>query len=165
MRKGEGKRPSTPGSPIASEARFPPAGAKDNRRDAEVLASALTGTTLAERRYGQRLPRTSNMTTRPGLLLSMAAAVGLAGGGLTDAVAQARPDSLTMTCSQARALVASRGAVILGSGADIYDRYVADQRFCSWPDVATFATVRTRESSHCFAGYVCRPPETYDPSR
>lgn len=47
-----------------------------------------------------------------------------------------RLNSLRMTCDQARAIVASRGAVLLGSGPHVYDRYVAGSRFCEPGEVA-----------------------------
>lgn len=72
------------------------------------------------------------------------------------AAAQARPDSLTMTCNQARQLVASRGALILGSGPHIYDRIVANQSFCPWPQHVERTFVPTRDTRNCFVGYVCR---------
>ena len=72
------------------------------------------------------------------------------------ALSQARPDSLRMTCNQARAFVAARGAVILGSGPHIYDRIVSDQRFCTWPQGVQRTTVPTstpaRASSAMSAG-------------
>jgi hypothetical protein len=78
------------------------------------------------------------------------------------AFAQARPDSLRMTCNQARAFVAARGAVILGSGPHVYDRIVSDNRFCTWPQGVERTTVPTLDTRACFAGYVCRDrPQWY----
>lgn len=84
------------------------------------------------------------------------AAVVLA-GWMTAASAQGRPDSLTMTCQQASALVRSRGALVLGTGPNVYDRYVADGRFCTLPDVAEPAWVATRDKRQCMVGYRCKP--------
>jgi hypothetical protein len=81
--------------------------------------------------------------------------VALASGGA--AVAQARPDSLGMTCAQARGLVRSRGAVILGSGPNIYDRIVIDRRFCAITDGLQTAWVPTRDTRQCMVGYTCIP--------
>jgi hypothetical protein len=79
------------------------------------------------------------------------------------ALSQARPDSLRMTCNQARAFVAARGAVILGSGPHIYDRIVSDQRFCTWPQGVQRTTVPTSDARTCFVGYVCRDRPEWTP--
>jgi hypothetical protein len=50
----------------------------------------------------------------------------------TGAVAQTRPLTLGMGCGQARALVTSRGAVVLSTGQNTYDRYVSSGAFCQW---------------------------------
>jgi hypothetical protein len=48
----------------------------------------------------------------------------------TGAWAQNRPTTTAMACGQAARLVASRGAVILATGGNTYDRFVSDGRFC-----------------------------------
>jgi len=47
------------------------------------------------------------------------------------AAAQPRPSTVTMTCAQAAGLVASRGAIVLGTGGLTFDRFVSDRRFCA----------------------------------
>ncbi len=84
-------------------------------------------------------------------------AAGLVAGWASAASAQSRPDSLGMTCQQASALVRSRGALVLGTGPNVYDRYVADGRFCNFPDVAEPAWVATRDKRQCMVGYRCKP--------
>jgi hypothetical protein len=78
-------------------------------------------------------------------------------GWSTIASAQSRPDSLTMTCEQASALVRSRGAIVLGTGPNVFDRYVANGRFCTFPDVAEPAWVTTRDKRQCMVGFRCKP--------
>ncbi|MHB2166320.1 hypothetical protein [Alsobacter sp. R-9] len=73
------------------------------------------------------------------------------------ALAQARPDSLRMTCAQARSIVATRGAVVIGTGPYIYDRFVADRRFCSLNEFARPAFIRSRDTPQCMVGYKCTP--------
>jgi hypothetical protein len=85
------------------------------------------------------------------------AAALLLAGWMSAASAQPRPDSLTMTCQQASALVRSRGALVLGTGPNVYDRYVADGRFCTFPDVAEPSFVATRDMRQCMVGYRCKP--------
>ena len=69
--------------------------------------------------------------------------------------AQVRPDTLQMTCAQASALIRSRGSVVLGTGPDIYDRFVASGGFCSNTQVLIPAWVRAADSPQCFVGYRC----------
>lgn len=76
------------------------------------------------------------------------------------AFAQSRPDSLGMTCAQARALVARHGAVVLGTGPMVYDRFVADRRFCPPGDATRPATVQTRDTPYCPVGGTCFQPQT-----
>ncbi len=73
--------------------------------------------------------------------------------GLT--VAQARPNTLNMTCSQARALVRSQGSILLSTGRHTYDRYVVSVGFCPAGDYAKSAYVQTRDRRSCRIGYTC----------
>lgn len=76
---------------------------------------------------------------------------------VSPAAAQARPDSLSMTCDQVRALLRSRGAVVIGTGPHIYDRFVADQRFCPMTEGTRPAWIATRDTRQCQVGYTCIP--------
>src|SRR5688572_7911596 len=71
-------------------------------------------------------------------------------------LAQARPSTLSMSCAQASALVASRGAILLSTGRHTYDRFVAGRRFCSLGEYADPAWAPTA-SGQCRLGYICRP--------
>ncbi|MCP8938972.1 hypothetical protein NK718_10630 [Alsobacter sp. SYSU M60028] len=73
------------------------------------------------------------------------------------AAAQGRPDTLTMTCRDAQALVNRSGALVLGTGPFVYDRYVANQTYCSQGEMAQPDWLRTRDSSACMVGYLCKP--------
>jgi len=73
--------------------------------------------------------------------------------------AQSRPSTPNMTCNQARQLVASRGAVVLGTGTYTYDRYVLDLRFCEINETIQPAYVPTRDTPQCPVGYLCRDPD------
>lgn len=72
------------------------------------------------------------------------------------ALAQARPDTRTMTCEGVRALVADRGAVVLTTGPHTYDRFVAGTGYCALPEVALPVSVPTRDGDGCVV-YACRP--------
>ncbi len=77
-------------------------------------------------------------------------------GTMVGALAQGRPDSLRMSCETARRLVSERGAVVLGTGPDIYDRYVATQSFCQRDEQTDPVWLRTADSRQCFIGYRCK---------
>lgn len=74
----------------------------------------------------------------------------------TCAVAQVRPSAPGMSCAAAARLVASRGAVVIGTGTHTYDRYVLDGRFCGFEETTEPAWVRTADTAQCFIGYRCR---------
>lgn len=61
----------------------------------------------------------------------------------------ARPDTRGMTCQQTQRLILRSGAIVLTTGQHTYDRYVADQRFCSTPYVPTWTSVRTKDTAQC----------------
>ncbi len=74
----------------------------------------------------------------------------------TDAWAQGRPVSTALTCSRAAGLVASHGAVVLGTRVYTYDRYVSSQRFCVLGETTEPAWVPTADNPQCLVGYQCR---------
>lgn len=73
--------------------------------------------------------------------------------------AQARPNTQTMSCAQAASLVRSKGAVVLDTSANTYDRYVSEVRFCSGPEQLKPEWVATRDAPKCFIGYTCVVPD------
>lgn len=89
------------------------------------------------------------------LTLVVLAATGLP----TRAMAQSGPTTLSMTCAQAREIVASQGAAVLRTGPTTYDRYVRDGTFCALQEIARPAWVRTADTAQCPIGGVCRPVE------
>ncbi len=74
----------------------------------------------------------------------------------TGALAQPAATTLSMTCDQARQIVASQGAVVLHTGPTTYDRYVRDSSFCIRPATAQPAWVRTADVAQCPIGGICR---------
>jgi len=79
--------------------------------------------------------------------------------------AQQRPDSARMQCAQVWPFVQSRGVVILGTGPYVYDRFVADGRFCAVTQRTDVAFVRSADAANCFAGYICRERTPLAPNR
>jgi hypothetical protein len=75
--------------------------------------------------------------------------------GQTEAFAQRRPDTLAMPCAVAANIVKSAGAIVIGTGPDIYDRYVATRAFCQRDEEMVPRWVAARDTPACFVGYVC----------
>jgi hypothetical protein len=77
----------------------------------------------------------------------------------TGAVAQPRASTLNMSCGQARGVVASQGAVVLGTGGYTYDRFVSNRNFCEINETIEPVWVPTADIPQCPIGYRCR--DTY----
>src|SRR5829696_8952254 len=58
-----------------------------------------------------------------------------------------------------RGLVAAKGAVVLRTGPNTYDRYVRDASFCAVQESVRPDWVRTADSAQCYVGGVCRMRE------
>jgi hypothetical protein len=84
-------------------------------------------------------------STTKSVLLTSAAILLMASA----AQAQVGPSTLSMTCAQAAALVASRGAVVLSTGATTYDRFVQHSGFCVYGDREDLAWIATRDLPQC----------------
>jgi hypothetical protein len=80
-------------------------------------------------------------------------------GVATGAAAQSGASTLSMTCDQARGIVASQGAAVLRTGPMTYDRYVRGSSFCALQETARPAWVRTADVVQCPIGAVCRSVE------
>ncbi len=63
--------------------------------------------------------------------------------------------TLDVTCAQARQTVARAGGVVLYTGPHLYDRYVADQRFCAVTQTTKPAFIPTRDTPACPVGNTC----------
>jgi hypothetical protein len=74
----------------------------------------------------------------------------------SSAMSQTRSDSLTMSCANARQLVSQRGAVVVGTGPYIYDRFVAHAGYCEITQTAEPAWVPTADDRQCPIGQRCR---------
>jgi hypothetical protein len=72
--------------------------------------------------------------------------------------AQTRPSTVTMSCAQATALVRMRGALVLGTGGQTYDRFVSDTGHCESGQAARPAFRPTQDRPSCFIGYTCFDP-------
>lgn len=78
------------------------------------------------------------------------------------AIAQGRPDSTSMTCAQTAGMVASQGAAVIGTGPNVYDRYVVSRAFCSPSETTEPAWVATGDQPRCFIGYTCKEVSNFD---
>ena len=76
----------------------------------------------------------------------------------TGAEAQGRPSTTAMTCAAAASFVASRGAVVIGTGGDTFERVVTNQGFCLRGQDTRPMFSPTRDHGACFIGYYCFDP-------
>jgi hypothetical protein len=74
----------------------------------------------------------------------------------TGALAQPRPSTVRMTCAQARSTVLSRGAVVLSTGPNTYDRFVSSRNYCEINESLESVWAPTADTPQCFIGYRCR---------
>ena len=72
------------------------------------------------------------------------------------AAAQGRPDTNRMTCAAAQALVTGQGAIVLGTGPSLFDRYVSSRAYCASGDLTEPAFVPTADNRQCWIGHTCR---------
>jgi len=70
-------------------------------------------------------------------------------------LAEARPDTRTMDCDEAIALVQRAGAIVLSTGRYTYDRFVAHNGYCIPGQDVRRATVPTEDTRYCTIGYTC----------
>ena len=84
-------------------------------------------------------------------VLAAVAAVAVA----TSVSAQPRPNTTTVACSAIASLVKARGAVVLTTGPNSYDRFVADGSFCDRGQGVEPAFERAADTAQCFIGYRC----------
>lgn len=85
-----------------------------------------------------------------GLLIAATLLTSTASG---PALAISRYNSTGMTCESVQRTIAREGAAIFRykgrTGATLYDRYVADERFCAGGEFAKSGTIPTRDTSAC----------------
>jgi hypothetical protein len=72
-----------------------------------------------------------------------------------ETMAQIWPSTTAMTCTAAASLVASRGALVVGTGAETYERAVTLKWFCESDEYAKPMFAPTRDRNACFIGYYC----------
>ncbi len=66
-----------------------------------------------------------------------------------------RPDLRAMSCPQAQALVASRGAVVMTTGQFTFERFVAHRGFCQREETTRRAWANTGDGVRCNVAYRC----------
>ncbi|MFK8250520.1 hypothetical protein [Ancylobacter terrae] len=78
------------------------------------------------------------------------------------ALAQERPNSMSINCAVLTDLVSERGSVVIATGSNLFDRYVANRRFCDASQTIQPARLPTLDQPHCFLGYRCIPLDNSD---
>jgi hypothetical protein len=70
-------------------------------------------------------------------------------------LAEARPNSLAMSCASTRGLVQNTGAIVIGTGPNLYDRFVMDAGYCTLTQKAEPAWLPTADEPECLVGRRC----------
>jgi hypothetical protein len=83
-----------------------------------------------------------------GLVLVLAISAGAAS-------AQTRQQTTSMSCAAAASLVQSRGAIVLGTGGDTFERFVRDASFCFRGQTTRPTFVPALDNRQCMVGYHC----------
>ena len=123
------------------------------RRTARITIASgdnPTGAALmpAKEPFASRPPSARNRALIPMLALAPL---------LLSAPAEAqRPDLRAMSCAQAQALAASRGAVVMTTGQFTFERFVANQSYCTREETVRRAQV-TAADGGCVIAYRCVP--------
>jgi hypothetical protein len=73
----------------------------------------------------------------------------------TSSIADARPNTTTMTCAQAAATVARAGVIVLSTGEFTYDRFVSGIEHCMPRQTTRPGIAPTRDSAECQVGFIC----------
>ena len=71
------------------------------------------------------------------------------------ATAQEGPNARAMTCAQTKAIIQEKGAALINSGPNVFNRYVKDAAYCLQDQYLAPAWVRTLDSKACLIGYIC----------
>nr|WP_320141054.1 hypothetical protein [uncultured Cohaesibacter sp.] len=91
---------------------------------------------------------------KPATALSVLAIAAIASA--SSAFAAAQVDSRDLTVNQARQLVQEQGSVLISTGPDLFDRYVANGSYCGVGNNAEPAFVPTANSDASLVGYTCK---------
>lgn len=78
---------------------------------------------------------------------------------LPNAVLAQRPSTLNMSCAEVQATVARAGAIVLSTGRNTYNRYVANRGQCLWGEFMDYEWVPTADG-RCRL-QVCLPEPPY----
>jgi len=69
--------------------------------------------------------------------------------------AHARPDTRTMTCTQAQTFVKQNKAIVMSTGPNTYERIVVGQGYCGPSQVTKLMIAPTVDQKKCRVGNYC----------
>lgn len=72
------------------------------------------------------------------------------------ASAQPRLSTASAPCAALQALVARQGAVVLGTGPHLYERFVSGGNACDRSETTEPAYAPAADNPQCFVGYRCK---------
>lgn len=66
-----------------------------------------------------------------------------------------RPNTLDMTCAEARGFVAAEGSIVMSTGRHTFERFVASPGYCDIGEHAVDGYAPTIDRDRCRVGYRC----------
>ena len=76
--------------------------------------------------------------------------------GLGASAVYARPDTRSMTCAGVQSFVNQRGAVVMTTGQNTFDRLVSSDSFCQLAEGLTIARVHSSDRRNCTIRWRCQ---------
>lgn len=75
---------------------------------------------------------------------------------VANSIAAARENTANMSCDEAAATVARAGSIVLSTGVNTYERFVASVQFCLPRQTTEPGLAPTIDSRFCQVGFICR---------
>jgi hypothetical protein len=79
-------------------------------------------------------------------------------------IAFARPSTQSMSCREAQALLASKGAVVMTTGPHTYERFLVDDNYRMIAEYADAASAPTKDVRSCPLGFTCKTGSPIGPN-
>jgi hypothetical protein len=80
----------------------------------------------------------------------------------TTSIAGARPNTANMSCDEAAATVTRVGDIVLSTGVNTYERFVASIQICLPGETTEPGLAPTLDSRFCKVGYICQRQDWFN---
>ena len=75
-------------------------------------------------------------------------------------LANAKIDSLKVSCKNLQSVVSTEGSVLIGTGPYIYDVFVEHAGYCAPGQTTEPAWIEAKDTNQCFVGYTCKQKDS-----